>query len=238
MASRPIYQFYAELQDYEPKIWRRFQVMDNTSMARLGYILMTLYEMQASHMFRLMVPVRNNAKLVRPQTIAPIFSEPVWRFEVDSPTMFSTESDCSFDAASYQISDILRGIPGEKPTLVYDFGDEWMVEVKLEAVVRDKELPGRALPRVLDGAGYGIIEDCGGAPGLTQLVEAFRRKRGEEYEEYREWLGIDELDLTVFDLDDMNLRLKRVPRIYMDLYEHGKYPSQRSIDFLARKYQQ
>ena len=91
---------------------------------------------------------------------------------------------------------------------------------------------------MLDGAGYGIIEDCGGAPGLTQLVEAFRRKRGEEYEEYREWLGTDELDLTVFDLDDMNLRLKKVPRIYMDLYEHGKYPSQQSIDFLERKYRQ
>ena len=26
MASQPIYQFYAELKDYEPKIWRRFQV--------------------------------------------------------------------------------------------------------------------------------------------------------------------------------------------------------------------
>lgn len=29
MASQPIYQFYAELKDYEPKIWRRFQVMNN-----------------------------------------------------------------------------------------------------------------------------------------------------------------------------------------------------------------
>ena len=28
MASKPIYQIYAELEDYEPKIWRRFQVMN------------------------------------------------------------------------------------------------------------------------------------------------------------------------------------------------------------------
>lgn len=49
MASHPIYQFYAALADYDPKIWRRFQVMNNVGMAELGYILMTLFEMQASH---------------------------------------------------------------------------------------------------------------------------------------------------------------------------------------------
>lgn len=26
VASQPIYQFYAELKDYKPLIWRRFQV--------------------------------------------------------------------------------------------------------------------------------------------------------------------------------------------------------------------
>ena len=51
MASQPIYQFYAELSDYKPKIWRRFQVLDNITMARLGYIIMTMFEMQASHLF-------------------------------------------------------------------------------------------------------------------------------------------------------------------------------------------
>ena len=39
MASHPIYQFYAELDDYKPKIWRRFQVSDDITAARLGYII-------------------------------------------------------------------------------------------------------------------------------------------------------------------------------------------------------
>ena len=51
MASKPIYQIYAELQDYEPKIWRRFQVMNDITMARLAYILMTLFEMQGRHLY-------------------------------------------------------------------------------------------------------------------------------------------------------------------------------------------
>ena len=44
MASRPIYQMYAGLQGYKPKIWRRFQVMNDITVARLAYILMTLFD--------------------------------------------------------------------------------------------------------------------------------------------------------------------------------------------------
>jgi hypothetical protein len=56
MASNPIYEFYAQLRDYQPKMWRRFQVANNITMARLGYILMTLFEMQANHPFRIEEP--------------------------------------------------------------------------------------------------------------------------------------------------------------------------------------
>ena len=71
MASQPIYQFYAELNNYQPKIWRRFQVPGNITMARLGYILMTLYEMQASHLFCITVPVREKEKGKSPLMLLP-----------------------------------------------------------------------------------------------------------------------------------------------------------------------
>jgi hypothetical protein len=32
VASQPIYQFYAELKDYKPLIWRRFQVAGNITL--------------------------------------------------------------------------------------------------------------------------------------------------------------------------------------------------------------
>lgn len=50
MASQPIYQFYTELKGYEPKVWRRFQVLNNIAVSQLGYILMTMYEMEARHL--------------------------------------------------------------------------------------------------------------------------------------------------------------------------------------------
>lgn len=80
------------------------------------------------------------------------------------------------------------------------------------------------------------MEDCGGVDGLKELAEAFKKKKGQRYDEYREWLGIDVIDLTAFDIDDINFRLKKLPRIYKECYEHGYEPTQRSVDLMERKY--
>lgn len=237
MASQPIYQFYAELKDFEPKIWRQFQVPGNITLSRLAYILMTIYEMQASHLFRITVPIRDNVALTAKSEIYPTFPDEIWHFEVESEDFSLGEfEEKIFNAAEYKMKSVLRGFKGEKLVLEYDFGDSWEVEVTLENIIEDKKLPGRELPRVLAGKGYGIVEDCGGTGGLKMLVEAFQKKAGADYEEYRDWLGRDDFDLTAFDVDDINLRLKKVPRIYADIYEYGYAPSKRSIDFLNREY--
>lgn len=63
MAAKQIYTLYAELKDYEPKIWRRFEVVSNITIARLGYILMMLFEMQASRLFSFDVPFSENYRI-------------------------------------------------------------------------------------------------------------------------------------------------------------------------------
>ena len=69
MASHPIYQIYSKLEDTELKIWRRFEVMDNITVARLGYILMTMYEMEASHLFSFEKVNQSGVAYVRPFTM-------------------------------------------------------------------------------------------------------------------------------------------------------------------------
>jgi hypothetical protein len=39
------------------------------------------------------------------------------------------------------------------------------------------------------------------------------------------------MDLDTFNLDDMNFRLKKVPRIYADAFEHGLEPTKQSNGF-------
>lgn len=72
--------------------------------------------------------------------------------------------------------------------------------------------------------------------GSKQPARFFSSKKGAEYQENREWLGVDDLDLSTFDLDDMNFRVKKIPRIYADIYERDLPPTKASMDLLLRKY--
>jgi len=60
--SSSIYQFYVKLEEVTPTIWRRFQVRSNMTASRLCYIIMTLFEMKASHLFALEVDVGERLK--------------------------------------------------------------------------------------------------------------------------------------------------------------------------------
>jgi len=118
----------------------------------------------------------------------------------------------------------------------YDFGDDWWVSLTLEKIFTDKDLLGSELPRVLEGAGFGSVDDVGGTVGLEELTKAFKKKKGEEYKQFSEWLGVEDLDIAAFDLADMNFRVKKIPRIYKQCYEDRFYPTQKSVDLIERKY--
>ncbi|MDR3321471.1 MAG: plasmid pRiA4b ORF-3 family protein [Synergistaceae bacterium] len=226
MASQPIYQFYAELDDFTPKIWRRFQVPGNVTFARLGYITMTLFEMTASHLFALEMPLEYPG------------GECIWHYEIpfeDGQDLEESDSLKLKDATKCKLCRVTSSA-GTHFNFNYDFGDNWWVSMVLEAVFKDETLQGAELPRVIEGAGVGIVEDCGGTGGLETLTKAFRKKKGRDYEGFRDWLGVDDFDITEFDIDDMNFRLKKIPRIYARIYEQQLAPTQRSIDLIERKY--
>ena len=249
MASHPIYQFYAELDDYKPKIWRRFQVSGNVTAARLGYIVQVLFEMTASHLMAIEVPVGENAQRHTTRKGEPFDADFIERYYKVNGVMridrydFIDENFESYDVpylSQKEIRDVrlyrIMDSVGDVLRVNYDFGDDWWVSLKLEKVFDDKALPGNELPRVLDGAGFGIVEDCGGTGGLEDLAKAFKKKKGAAYEQFSEWLGVDDLDMAAFDLDDMNFRMKKIPRIYKQCYEDRLTPTQRSIDLIERKY--
>lgn len=215
MASDPVYEFYAELTDYEPKIWRRFQIMNNITMARLGYILMTLFKMQAAHLFCFDVPVAENFLRSVGEHFSSDLNRKAYDILSEDPKLArlhialpddygfpETEADNS-DASKTKVKHVLTS-ETESMTFSYDFGAGWEVSIVLEKILEDKDLPGKELPRVLDGFGYGIIEDCGRPHGLEELTRAFNSKKGVRYQELSEWLGVSDLNLDSLDLEDVN----------------------------------
>jgi hypothetical protein len=227
MAAQSIYQFYAELEGYKPKIWRRFQVANNITVARLGYIVMTMYEMKASHL----LSVEHERYLLTPGGKRSSRTESICRYDIPGSDLFEMGDDATKTKLSQLNFENLSYL-----LVWYDFGDDWRVQVTLEIIFNDSGLSAKELPRVLDGKGVGIVEDSGGMWGLAELAKAFKAKKGEEYEQLREWLGVDDLDMAAFDIDDMNFRLKKIPCIYAKIYEQKSYPSKASIDLIERKY--
>ncbi|MCD7877244.1 MAG: plasmid pRiA4b ORF-3 family protein [Cloacibacillus porcorum] len=147
MVTRTIYQFYAELCEYTPKIWRRFQTADSISMARLGYIIMTMFEMQASHLFRFDVPFMDNLikAVLKDKPIKDIpgdfdikslFSpeDKNWRVEIIDENAFDyyePQEEKFVDAIQTTVSRVITN-PGDVMTFSYDYGDGWTISIVLE----------------------------------------------------------------------------------------------------------
>ena len=241
MASHPIYQFYAVLDDYKPKIWRRFQVSNDITIARFCYILQVLFEMKANHLMMLEVPKGANFTEYFKKTYPDIYmasNDTIWRYEIwdEDYQPFNDihkhiqVADATVEKLKYAVSE-----PGENMNFTYDFGDNWRISIRLEKVLVYKSLPAKEFPRALGGAGFGIVEGIGGVGGLADLAKAFKTKKGADYKQFSE-TACDDLVLSAFDLADMNFRLKRIPRIYKQYYEDKITPTQQSINLIERKY--
>lgn len=242
MASCSIYQLNAEVKGYKPRMWRRFQVSEDITLARLAYIIMTLFEMRANHLFDFEIRINlNKSKLIKElgrKNIEISRKSLLKIIKIGLPDSQTNELDESiYDFNIFEVK-MKQLITSDMPKIRfrYDFGDNWEINVKLEKIIIDEVLSKKGLPRVLKGKGYGIIEDCGGVDGLKSIAEAYSEKSGEEYENYCEWLLDDDIDLVSFDIEDMNNRLKKIPRIYEKLYEDGIYPTEKEIELIERNY--
>jgi hypothetical protein len=246
MAQHYVYRFYAELKDYKPKVWRRFEINDEKTMAELGYALMLMFEMQASHLFCFTENRRDTLlaglrKQYTDEEIKNVWDKNSkgdfaknWRYELASDGMFLGEDERFIEANQITLKRITDR-PGWKLTMEYDYGDGWEVDVTLESCEKH-EISLANLPRVLDGAGYGIVEDVGGVGGLEELAKALKKGSGKKYDGFCAWLDSTTLDLEAFDKDDMNFRLKKLMRVYKEIYEYHYAPTDSMLKVLLREY--
>ena len=84
---------------------------------------------------------------------------------------------------------------------LYDFGDMWEHEIKVE-----KRLAGKSIqnyPVCLAGKQACPPEDCGGDWGYAHLLRVLKNPQHPEYRERKEWLGSG-FDPKAFDLKEVN----------------------------------
>jgi hypothetical protein len=231
MSLHYVYTFQAELCDYLPKIWRRFDINGEKTIAELGYALMVMFEMLAKHKFCF----TDNSGDHRRDDLLENFSKSEIgekfnqrllghkfqnaHYALMRDDILIGENKRFVEAGKIRLTEIAK-TPGWKLKFEYDYEDGWQVNLELlscekrEALLRD-------LPCVHEGEGFGILEDSGGVWGLREIARVLKGGTRRELLELCSWLGTETLDLEAFDKDDVNVRLKSLMPVYKKKYEYN-----------------
>lgn len=188
------YQFYAELKDYKPKMWRRFLINENMTVAQLSYAVLIIFRANGSHLFNIEKPLQKG--------VAALYEMPNTNMNISDLDMNIIER---YDATKEQVHNVVS--LNEKDNLLivnYDFGDAWRIKLKLEEIYGEDNLKNNDIPCVISGKGYGIVEDCGGHDSLMQIAETHNLKS---------------VDLTHFDKNELNDMLLSNMSYFQNAYE-------------------
>lgn len=179
--SSTVYQLKVTLRDSKPPIWRRIEVVDTTSLARLHHILQIVMGWTNSHLHQFVVNTQ-------------FYSDPT--FEIDD---VANEQRVTLRQLALQ--------PKMRFGYEYDFGDGWQHGILVEDIFPPE--PDVVYPRCVKGKLACPPEDCGGIWGFYQLLETIQNPQHPDYQETLDWLD-NEFDATAFDLDAINAQLRSV----------------------------
>jgi Plasmid pRiA4b ORF-3-like protein len=177
-----IYQLKITLDGSKPPIWRRVEVADTVTLAKLHLIIQAAMGWTDSHLHM---------------------------FTVGGATYGVPDRDDEMEIRDERKIALNRllSVPKQKLIYEYDFGDSWTHQVLLEQVVELE--PGAAYPRCTAGKRACPPEDCGGVWGYASFLEAIADPAHPEHDEMLEWVG-GAFDPARFALAEANAALREL----------------------------
>ena len=175
----PIARIRIELQEIEPRIWRRIDVPLSSTLLALHNFVQFAFRWTDSHLFEFEIGDRR-------------YGQPEYDRYADERL---------YKAASIRLKTVVdRGI--DQLLYVYDFGDNWRHDLFIEEV-RDGE---RDVDYPVFVAGERRVppEDVGGVTGFMEFLEASRNPLHEEHESVVRWYG---RRFEPDDIDEQRVRM-------------------------------
>jgi hypothetical protein len=182
-----IYQFYIELRESDPLVWRRIVVPADYSFYQLHKAIQGAFGWENSHLFQ--------------------FSESGFSDTI-SYGFAGDDIDPDYvtiDAKKTKMSRILKK-KGQTYCYIYDFGDDWNHQLTLEKI----EAKDIVVPWCLDGAGACPPEDVGGMHGYQEMLKVLKKPRHPERAGFIQWLGLvagEKWDAKFCSIREVNKRL-------------------------------
>jgi hypothetical protein len=175
-------QLHIELADVRPRVWRRLLVPETITLSKLHRVIQAAFGWCDMHLHE---------------------------FTARDGQRYGT-SDPTYDAPGAVASERTRlttALVGARTMeYLYDFGDSWDHRIKVEKSYAPD--PQIKLPWCIDGAGATPPEDCGGAPGYEDFVQAMTDPANPEHEAIVQWIGLRTWDPNRFDTAEVNTALE------------------------------
>lgn len=190
--SDQIYQFKITLKHIKPPIWRRIQVPATYTFWDLHVAIQDSMGWTDTHL--------HHFEILNPAT--------GMKEEIGLPDEDAIE-DSILAGWKKNISHYFSS-DNDKAEYVYDYGDNWEHEIKLEKIL--PALDDIQYPICVAGKRECPPEDCGGPWGYEEFLEAIMDPKHERHEELLAWVG-GEFDPEYFnkeevDFDDPKHRLE------------------------------
>ncbi len=183
------FQLKITIMGSEPAIWRRIIVPTGITFSQFSMILNEAMGWSGEHLFEFEFK-KSRTEINILENIAELG--------------YGAE-DC-VEASKTYIGEYLESYKGF--TYIYDFGDDWRHQVKVEKVLENYE---NNYPIVVDYEQNCPIEDCGGIWGYYDYLESFNHREDfelEEEDEDDEWF-YDEMEAPEeYDMDAVNESFK------------------------------
>lgn len=184
MSNMPVYQLKITLQGIKPPIWRRVLVEKGISLDDLHDVIQAVMPWYDAHLYMFQKGRT---------TYGPIYSD-------------DDREILQYESRETALEDVLKR-PKDTMVYLYDFGDEWRHDVRLEKTLRPD--PDVFYPVCTAGERSCPPEDVGGAWGYLEMLQALKDPNHPEHELYMDWIG-DDWDPEYFEIEDANLALDEV----------------------------
>ena len=147
-------RLHVQLEAAFPPVWRRVEVASDLGLDDLHEVLQVLFGWEDYHLYRFTTgPER----------------EPGAAFACSADLREGWVEDPTMPTWDVRLDELLAEV-GERLHYQYDYGDNWWLVLEVEDVDDTSVPPGRAA--LLEGAGAGPPEDCGGLHGYQLTVAA------------------------------------------------------------------
>ena len=178
-ASTKIYQLKVTLRDIRPPIWRRLQVKSSTNLFQLHLMIQAAMGWENCHLHS---------------------------FEVAGVEYGNPKQSYGLDYKDENKARLSSLLKQEKSKFFYnyDFGDSWEHIVLLEKILPQEA--DKSYPMCIKAKRACPPEDCGGAWGYPEFLEAIQNPDHPEHKQTTEWICYS-FDSEFCDLQEINQKL-------------------------------